>query len=640
MKNGRMTNLAGDVVEADTQEFAEELARLHKTGEWNPTALDLPASQWEFQVTNPVNYLSEFRDKMFNAFYTKPDVAMARAPLYRSMAAKEYRRLTSLGWRHDRAIEGAQAFAARRVSDMLYRIGETSMAHHWLRNIAPFFPAFQELTTTWLYRVPKSMGGGFYTLGAARLARKADIFLDFFKNMGIVERDENGELYVSVPVLGSLVSAITGSPVPLRARASLTSFTGVLPDPFSGIKGLLPGLGAPSSAILTTAANHWDGVVDDLADYLMQFGREVSLGPSAIDRLAMAAGIEPFWTFGSPDFQKTIKNYAIDDAIRVEMVKNPPPTRNEGEKDAAYNKRYTAWSEGVLQKAENRASIQYLVRGVSSMILPFSVTYDTDYEHEMQRIWTTLSTLPDGGGDLASPLIDAFKATYPEAVWYLNGKSINLGEKRSFTRTDAFIQEWTDQNRASFTPEEYLRWSVGMNSYSIYREKLDRAYQALGDTPADVLLNGFEKFDTIAPIKKEWEDYLTWSETVVEGEERSFHTLFNIWQKARDNRPEIDLTRKQEASRVSRGKPQPSSVASIGRNQAVTSARASVGGGTTSESLTGTRSRSCMTRSPTWTIRSRRRRSTRRFVLSPTTRSTRFTTGRRCQPLSRSISTT
>jgi len=131
-------------------------------------------------------------------------------------------------------------------------------------------------------------------------------------------------------------------------------------------------------------------------------------------------------------------------------------------------------------------------------------------------------------------------------VWYVNGTGIDLTPDRSFGQKDDFTQDWTQ--RQNFSPDEFLRWSIGMNSYSVYRDKLDHAYNALGSTPGDILLHGFERTDTITPLKKEWEDYLEWTETQAPAGQKSFKDLYETWQKSRYGSDVLTLTDEQEAA--------------------------------------------------------------------------------------------
>ena len=579
LRTGRMVGPSGRVVRVGDKSFAKELELMVEDQTWMPRVEAVPQTEDWMWYDHRFGGVERFRDQAFNLFYTKPDLYMSRAPLFRNIAVREQKRLMSLGWNRNRAAAAAKAHAARRTADMLYRIGESTSAQHFLRNIFPFFPAAQELATTWLYRVPKSLGGGFLLPGYLRLGRRGHIFMNALKQAGIVEEDSQGRLTAPLPGFGPLMTILTGSPVPLKARTDLRTFAGLLPIPdklFSSeedlsfperLSGLIPSLGAPTAAQLAFFAEKFS-MPDEWVDALLPFGREINLGPRALENMIMAFGIDlpimaengtAMWNLGTNDYQQMLRTFAVEDGVRIaltahadEMPVKPELTGNQRHQDKQmkqYEADFVKWRDKILSEAEGQSSWQMFWRGFMSPFLPMTVSYSTEYEDQMMKVWETLSVLPDGGGEVRSAMLEAFRAEYPEAVWYQNGKTINLGPERDFSETDAFLQEWIAGNIETMNPYEYLNWSVGMQSYRIHQNKVEQAFKAMGSTPGEVLVSGSER-DDIHELNQAWNDYLDWTSSINDDKQgRSFAELFAMYQRASAARygdqPEIRLTPEQ-----------------------------------------------------------------------------------------------
>src|SRR3972149_6668963 len=102
-------------------------------------------------------------------------------------------------------------FPAPPVTNSRRRGGPRPSREWFLKNINPFFPAYRELASTWLHRIPMRVGEGIWGVGALALTRRADIWLDFFTNLGIIQKDARGKLIVPIPGIDSLVGVGTGA---------------------------------------------------------------------------------------------------------------------------------------------------------------------------------------------------------------------------------------------------------------------------------------------------------------------------------------------------------------------------------------------------------------------------------------------
>ncbi|MGH9429015.1 MAG: hypothetical protein ACRD2L_22250, partial [Terriglobia bacterium] len=93
--SGEMLTPDGSLVEAGTKEFSDELARMQKAGEWTPGVAQVPVNDAHLTFGSKTNELRSFRDKIYGLFYSKPDLYLSRAPLFRQIARREYDRLVS-----------------------------------------------------------------------------------------------------------------------------------------------------------------------------------------------------------------------------------------------------------------------------------------------------------------------------------------------------------------------------------------------------------------------------------------------------------------------------------------------------------------------------------------------------------------
>ena len=509
-----------------TEQFADELARLHKAGEYMPPQF-VNGNAVESVIADKQHLAARFRDFMFKQFYSRPDVYLSRGPMFRQAAAREYDRLRGLGWGEKRAESAATAWAAEQTSGWMYDLASRTSGQYFLRNVMPFFPAFQELGGVWLKRLPTQRGGGGFAgwaTGSAFFAHKADALLSFFEDLGMVQRDANGEYSFGIPQLDSAWRALTGDQgAQLRFRAE--SITGMLPFPkFNDGKidltSLIPGLGPMPSQILGAMADH-NEVIDDLTDFILPYGDEPRLGPTSINNMFYAAGVVPPWEYFTADTQNLMITMAVEDGLRSAMMDAP-------EFDESWSPaRKRAWSEDLIARAEKRAGAGFLLRAAVSMLSPVSVDVTSEHAEAMNTIWKFVENYQEAGGDSpASTLIEGFKSEYPDAVWYTNGRSINHTQGREVEGYDDWIKEWERGNIHVLSPKEFIEWNMGMTQYW---NTLGRAYQPTeGATAPEILLTGFERRVAKNDAYAQFDRYLN-SHPV-------FDSLFTEWKAARDER--------------------------------------------------------------------------------------------------------
>ena len=385
----------GKLVTEDGNLLADEMIRMYKNGEWKPHIYQFPAEAAHYMPPDHgsiLRNLSKGRDWAFEHFYARPDLKFGRRPLARQIAAREYTRLTKLGWSPAQATEQARVFGARQTADILFTIGANSSADYFARGLMPFFPAWKELARTWLVKVPTTMGGGGlagWAVGAAALSQRVDAWVHFFEDTGITYKD-GGQWRVKAPFLAPIVEKLTGLEG-IDTSFSVDSFTSLLPvpsasedDPF--YKGLIPTLGAPSGLVLHQINERFGGAFDGLEEALTLFGGDQSLGPNSLDTVLNAMGYTPPWQSGqSAHMQKLRREWATIDALRVhyDEMYDTMPKQKDYKTENLFLKAQGAWLEELLGKAESSSKRWYLLRGISGALFPFSFKYDTEASRTM-----------------------------------------------------------------------------------------------------------------------------------------------------------------------------------------------------------------------------------------------------------------
>jgi len=524
---GHALNESGKPIEVGSRAFGEFLEREYEAGRYKPPQF-INARASEYAFGEGQSLAARFRDFAFNQFYSRPDVYMSRAPMFRQLAVKEFDRLTSLGWTAKRAKAAAESYAAETTSQWMYNLASRTSAQHFLRNIIPFFPAYQELATVWLKQLP-----GRYVAGVGHLyfARRAAFLIAAFRDIGFIKKDSNGQDYFTVPYLDKVYEHLTGEKGGIL-KFPVSSAVGMLPvTPDS----LVPALGPAPSVALAQLAKH-NAVVEDIANLVLRYGNEIQIGPTSWDHLLHAAGVTPPWEYLTSDTQKLMMTLAVEDAMRsVSMDMPPAPDRLKFKSQKAYEDAAKTWSEDLLARAHKRAGVHYLIRGLAGMFLPTSVQVTNKYAEEMTGIWRAVEAYREGKPDdpsAASPLIEAFKAKYPDAVWYTNSKTINQGERRDYGDFDNFIKDWTEGKVKVMSQQEFIDWNLGMTAYWQYLK--DNKRPTNGMSPPEILRSGFQINEEKAYAKDDWSTYLA--------THKQFASLFDQFQKSFDDSGQISNT--------------------------------------------------------------------------------------------------
>jgi hypothetical protein len=550
----------GKTIRVGDSELPKVLRNLSDTRQWIP-GIDVVSSKYgEFlpdfgprmrKVAEPAGRAANW---MYEHFYTLADERGARSPLFRQIAAREFDRWHNLGYSKSAAKQLAVSRAARRTRDIMFNIGAHSPAEVTIRSLMPFFPAWRELATTWLFRVPKQYGGGKLIPGAVIFGNRVNDYMNFVKETGLVHQNEDG-IWVAPNPIGGVLNMIFGED--LVQEVNLESFTGILPVPGlqedEPLKGLLPTFGAPAAIPVGLLGDKFGGLFEQISDLTTFYGEDTSLGPAAVDRIwQVIFGSPPIWQLnGTREFNDKLYNWAIIDGIRIEMADNPPPQPPEGYEDnnaleQQYYAEYNTWLSEVLAEGQEYAKTTYLIKGIASALSPMALTWSSEEAIASDQMYGFLENIP---GDAIDPMIkELYQIEYPGAWAYMTGKTIPLHPDLGFDvdNLDQFRDEVLSGMREYLTPPEWARYSVGMNSYFTYINQRSLAMKELGSTPAEVLTNGYQKNKVLDQLDADWKLFEDLQRSMpVEDGGRTFPVLLDIWKESKSE--ETTLTLEDEA---------------------------------------------------------------------------------------------
>lgn len=513
----------------DVQLIGEQLLKWFEAKTFKPEALQIARRANDYipmGETLKRGSLSDVTDFLFATFYAKPDLLVGRLPLARQIASREFRRLRKLGWSIGGATQAARVYAARQTADMLFTIGVNTSADHFLRAIMPFFPAWKELSITWLAKIPARLGGGGaygWLFGMPTLVRRTQAMLDLLVESGLVYHDGTS-WRIKFGWLKPVVKLLTGREMD-SVTISAESLFSLLPapsfepgEPFW--KGMLPSLGAPAGAIIHQFADRWNGVFEDIENNFTLFGGDQSLGPAGIDYILNAYGVTAPWQLGqSAEMAYLRQESAFIDALRIEYRRryDTQPKREDYESDKEFVKAKVEWTEDLYEAAERQTHGWYLFRGIASSFLPFSVKYKDDAAEELSAIYRWLSSVDEDieASGLHSAMIDGIRAAHPELGLYLVGKTLKLvpDDPLDDDKTyEEFSEEVLHGERVRFTPKEWLVWALGQQELALHRSIMNDVFEKYGSTPQSWLLSGYEN------SRARQEEELRWQKTLYQFE--------------------------------------------------------------------------------------------------------------------------
>lgn len=155
---------------------------------------------------------NEIMSRVIDKMGPKASEAVTREPGWRQVYGDYHKHYTALGWDANRADAAARIQATRTINDLMYNIDAMANWRVRFNGIVPFGAALVEVMEVWFKNLPRdNIGGGGvagWLVGSAALTRRTQRLAQGLEAIGLLKRDENGEL-----VLVADIDDETGTPL-------------------------------------------------------------------------------------------------------------------------------------------------------------------------------------------------------------------------------------------------------------------------------------------------------------------------------------------------------------------------------------------------------------------------------------------
>ena len=240
VRNALSVGRTSDDIQTGTLAFAQRLEKETAAGRYIPGGIPVHAKYGMGLYTGrdtriASNAIGRVVQKAFTQFYAKPEAMFGSTPAWRQLTAKYEARLVAMGYDSSGRTAWRAPAAQGEVSDMFFKIGAHTSGEFFVQNISPFFPAWREVTDTWLLKILARIGGGHRGIGGAYLLNRGRVLLDGMTHMGLIEEGPDGRRRMNIPLLspaiGALYSAIAPGDQEYDFNFSFSSMFGLLPFP-------------------------------------------------------------------------------------------------------------------------------------------------------------------------------------------------------------------------------------------------------------------------------------------------------------------------------------------------------------------------------------------------------------------------
>jgi hypothetical protein len=517
----------------DANAVRKQLAKRMSSGEWRPPP-SIPyrmgmvrgggLTGWEL-LDNLVRAFSDFAYLPMR-FATKADLELTRGTLYWQVYERTMATLERQGWAPEFAEAAARARANVITKDIMYDLAARSSLHRALGDHSYFLPATQEVTYTWLVKIPSRY---YWPVGASYLVFRGNELLDLLKATGAIRKDPYGQDMLMAPWVGWILK-------PAAAAGLIT-----VPDTIFGrpqslnlmFQGL-PQLSTPDNVLLGRLARNYGGVFEAISNVLQQFGPDQSIWPAHFTyawEFATTALDEP----GPPPFafdggySKVVFQRTEDQAIQAayqemldEGIKPPRPEQFLTDKkdprsgqpiadEAAYKEALQNWWDELQARAHSRLLGLLGVRLFGSTVGPFSVQATEEERLQYQRFWQSLGvTSKSQLTDAQREVLDQWLKDHPESLAYAT--SYYGPGDGSLPYKDFGEGQFDDKLRAGLIrvlpPEEYVRAIQTWDAYRVFINRVHNCAQKAGATPAEQLRNWAVYSACSRDARYEWERFL------------------------------------------------------------------------------------------------------------------------------------
>ena len=488
-----------------------ELSKMLGEGTWKPTLAEVRHNDF---IGGVISNSRKVRDNLFQWFYSRPDLRGSRNPLFMQLAKSDYERLTAMGWKHEKALDAAKYHAAQQVQNMLFKVGGSTSAHYFMRNISPFMPAWQELLETYAYKVPKALGGGSVVAGYARMGRVFHAFRNGLEETGLLKQDPlSGSYYLDLPGDKRIYVGQVAGLIPFPTTSPSEGLGAMVTD-------IGPGVGALPQALIAELAKRHDGIFDTISDFTLLLGPDrTGLGPSAIAAAYEAVFNEPaFWEFTTNSTRQRELDDAMWDAQRLYMLDNPPPKQEDFKDAAKYDQAMTNWVADVIEAGEEGQENVYALRAITGTFSPYIIYEDRKPEQlQLQALKQLIDTANNGGqgdarfDDYQEIIIGNWLEEHPDLQGYLVSNKFNLDDTNYNGNDDKEFQKWANEHLGTVPPDELPYWYAWKMETISHRREVAKLEAQLGPTIGSYLANSGIR-DKIAALRYEHSRWIEWFE--------------------------------------------------------------------------------------------------------------------------------
>jgi hypothetical protein len=489
-----------------TPEYGRSLRDLSEIGDWKAPAYvsgalhDAPAAASE-------KVRRGFINGMYEKFLSGPESFFIRKPLGRQLARQRYNELRKLGWsKADATTEGAR-WGMEQARQLLYDLSDRTSAQTFARHLAPFLPAWQEILTTWAWKLPKRY---YPVVGQAFLLTRAGQLKTLAGDLGI---DVNAP-QVFGPLGWVLNQSLGAGP----------EYKGVFdPKKLNLVaQSWMPGLGPIPAATVGTIAKKFP-IIEPIARKLLPYGLDVQLGPMSANMAYEGLFHRPPpWELASIESQDARYAYAKFDAIRHARVTlalegtKPPDPKDFGDDLNAYNEAKADYVKKLTDKANHIVQWWFIYRSAAATFFPAPLTVTDSYKEDIDKFYTEIDGMSQSSPE-AEAAWNRWLEDHPYGDFYRTPGSVPsrpIPQQKfaryqdDYQRTAAQVQEGY---RRVLTDQEFINLGLGLSSRNVYNNQLQHALDDIGKNAPALLENWYKRSNLIASYNADWDRYMKYN---------------------------------------------------------------------------------------------------------------------------------
>jgi hypothetical protein len=563
-----------------SKQFIEKLKELETEKRWFPVAGRVPMDANLYAPAERAGTVRNVANAGLRKMFTEPDIMLSRHPMFAQIARREYNTLVGYGYDAERAYKISTERAAVQVADHLFELGVHTPAEVFWKNLNPFFPAWRELFTTWLLRVPMKLGGAenrglAWAIGATALSRRIDAAVTGLEAGGFMEENSDGQL----------VFKVGGKEIPVQSIAGIFPLPLSLMDPTKPwpqrAQGIMPTLGAGST--MTLGGIEWAAaelfgedsevsqILQFVENWVAPYGTDTSLGPTAVDAFMEAFGIGhlAFWQFGQTrEAHKALQISAQIDGQRLWKTTHakplPPPEISTPEELEAWNRKVLApYLAEQVSAGQAYARSIYLHKGLMGSFMPFRIDSTDEGKAITEEMWQDMAIVRDLDIQGVSGLvIQDFLDEHPELESYMTGKFLDeRSDVSSHETIDTFYEAVQSGDIKIRSAADWAVFNYGRTTINFMQRRISQEEQNLRDVGragfADYLLdpNAEDKLDELQLSLKRFRAWTHTDESLVDGQTETFGSMLTRYEHYRDERygkqPSLLDTKEEELLQLS-----------------------------------------------------------------------------------------